>query len=89
MKKEYYYQNITSRLRRLNGITILWDNSTTFELNELGEDIWLFLENEATLEQVVKYVKNIYDVDTEMVRNDVEKFIQQLLDYNMVLVRSD
>lgn len=47
-------------------------------LNETGIMIWNLLENDCTIEQIVKAVADEYDADEKDIAADVNKFIAKL-----------
>lgn len=53
-------------------------------LNESGAFFWNALLKDTTVDEVVKKVTSEYDVDEERARADVEKFIEQLRENNLI-----
>lgn len=53
-------------------------------LNESGAFFWNALLKDTTVDEVVKKVTSEYDVDEERVKADVEKFIEQLRENNLI-----
>ena len=53
-------------------------------LNESGAFFWNALLKDTTVDEVVKKVTSEYDVDEERAKADVEKFIEQLLENNLI-----
>lgn len=53
-------------------------------LNEAGAFLWQLLENDTTEDAVVAAMLEHYEVDEEVARNDVRKFIAQLNDANLL-----
>lgn len=53
-------------------------------LNESGAFFWNALLKDTTVEEVVKKVTSEYDVDEERAKADVEKFIEQLRENNLI-----
>ena len=53
-------------------------------LNESGAFFWNALLKDTTVDEVVKKVTSEYDVDEERAKADVEKFIEQLRDNNLI-----
>ena len=51
------------------------------QLNEVGADIWTFLQEGCSEDEVVKKLQEEYGVDAEMLRSDVEEFLQTLSNY--------
>lgn len=53
-------------------------------LNESGAFFWNVLLKDTTVDEVVKKVTSEYDVDEERAKADVEKFIEQLRENNLI-----
>lgn len=53
-------------------------------LNESGAFFWNALLKDTTVDEVVKKVTSEYDVDEERAKTDVEKFIEQLRENNLI-----
>ncbi|MDD7358661.1 MAG: PqqD family protein [Eubacterium coprostanoligenes] len=53
-------------------------------LNESGAFFWNALLKDTTVDKVVKKVTSEYDVDEERAKADVEKFIEQLRENNLI-----
>ncbi len=53
-------------------------------LNESGAFFWNALLKDTTVDEVVKKVTSEYDVDEERAKVDVEKFIEQLRENNLI-----
>lgn len=53
-------------------------------LNESGAFFWNALLKDTTVDEVVKKVTSEYDVDEERAKSDVEKFIEQLRENNLI-----
>lgn len=53
-------------------------------LNESGAFFWNALLKDTTVDEVVKKVTSEYDVDEKRAKADVEKFIEQLRENNLI-----
>lgn len=53
-------------------------------LNESGAFFWNALLKDTTVDEMVKKVTSEYDVDEERAKADVEKFIEQLRENNLI-----
>ncbi|MDY4698436.1 PqqD family protein [Eubacterium coprostanoligenes] len=53
-------------------------------LNESGAFFWNALLKDTTVDEVVKKVTSEYDVDEERAKANVEKFIEQLRENNLI-----
>ena len=59
------------------GKTVLEFNGLIM-LNEVGVSIWKLLQEEVTLEEIVKGLLDEYDVEETVVREDVIEFLDRL-----------
>lgn len=53
-------------------------------LNEAGAFLWQCLENETTIEDVVKAMLEQYEVDEATAKKDVERFVTQLREASLL-----
>ncbi|MNW33708.1 Coenzyme PQQ synthesis protein D [compost metagenome] len=79
-------RDVFVQYRVINGIKYIMKNYKVFQLDEIGEMIWDSLDGETTLQQIAEKVANTYDVDMETVHNDVEVYIQELLEKKLIEV---
>ncbi|MBA9086872.1 hypothetical protein FHR92_003352 [Fontibacillus solani] len=79
-------RDVFVQYRVINGIKYIMKNYKVFQLDEIGEMIWDSLDGETTLQQIAEKVANTYDVDVETVHNDVEVYIQELLEKKLIEV---
>lgn len=61
------------------GKTVLSFNGL-ISVNEIGAFLWQQLQEEVTLEDLVAAVLNEYDVDEETAREDIEDFLDALVE---------
>ena len=63
------------------------DNSTIHILNSTGSEIWGFLEKtKRSIEEIVSYVCDEFEVEKERAFEEVSKFIAELSDKGIILV---
>ncbi len=60
------------------------DFNGMINLNEAGAFLWQLLENDTTEDAVVSAMLEHYEVDEEVARNDVKKFVAQLSDADLL-----
>lgn len=53
-------------------------------LNEVGAFLWRQLESETTFEEVLSAMLDEYDVDEAVAKADLEKFINELTEANLI-----
>lgn len=53
-------------------------------LNEAGAFLWQLMENDTTVDAVVAEMLNQYEIDEATAKNDVEKFVAQLKEANLL-----
>lgn len=61
------------------GKTVLSFNGL-ITVNEIGAFLWNHLQNDVTVEELVKYVLDEYEVDEETAREDILEFLDTLAD---------
>lgn len=54
-------------------------------LNGPAEIIWKGLENGKTVDSVIEEIKNEYDASEEVIRNDVDTFLNKLRAYKILV----
>ncbi|MBI9014114.1 MAG: PqqD family protein [Clostridiales bacterium] len=54
-------------------------------LDSVGKDVWNLIENPVTVESIVAELVKEYDVDELTCKNDVEVFIDLMLEKQLVL----
>ena len=62
--------------------TLVLDNMIT--INEIGKDIFDFLKEEHSEDEVVSYILSNYEVTEEKAREDVHEFIEKLIQKGIV-----
>lgn len=75
----------------LDGETVLLNVETGvyFGLDPVGTEIWKVLETGATEEDVVSRLGEIFDVDSDQLREDVREFVSLLEDKQLLLSDAD
>ena len=61
---------------------LVLDNMIT--INEIGKDIFEFLKEEHSEDEVVNYILSNYEVTEEKAREDVHEFIEKLIQKGIV-----
>ena len=61
---------------------LVLDNMIT--INEIGKDIFDFLKEEHSEDEVVSYILSNYEVTEEIAREDVHEFIEKLIQKGIV-----
>ena len=61
--------------------TVILDlnGSTYFGLDEVATNIWQLIHEPATIDEVTDALVSIYEVDREVLKIDVEKFMNDML----------
>ena len=58
--------------------------NVTITLNETGKDIWKSLEENKNKEEIVKLILEKYDVSEEKAQQDVQNFINQMIEKGFI-----
>ncbi len=61
------------------------DFNGMINLNEAGAFLWQLLEDDTTEDAVVSAMLEHYEVDEEVARNDVKRFVAQLSDADLLV----
>ena len=61
------------------GATVLEFNGL-ITVNEVGVTIWNLLQEEVTMDELVQGILNEYDVEQEVARNDIQEFLDKLIE---------
>jgi hypothetical protein len=64
------------------------DNGDYLGLNSVASDIWNLLEKPISVENLYNRIISIYDVTEEQCKNEADTFLQQLTEYNMLVVHN-
>lgn len=56
-------------------------------LNDIGTDIWKFVSETKSYDDVVKFICDSYEVDQKTAGNDVNEFISQLKEKSLVEIK--
>lgn len=67
-------------------ILIHLDTGTYYSLNRVGTEFWQMLDGEQTIRQQAERIAEQYDVDPDMVAEDLIELGQELVDENLVEV---
>lgn len=80
-KNEFGYNDVDNDFVVFNLIT-----GSYSLLNTTSKEIWLFIkENEkATVEQIIKYLLNIYEIDKDQLTEDVNAILKLMLEQGLV-----
>lgn len=60
------------------GKTVLEFNGL-ITVNEVGVSLWNMLQNETTLDELVRGILDEYDVEEEVAREDIQEFLDKLI----------
>jgi hypothetical protein len=56
------------------------DLDAVFSFNGVGSDVWALIENERSMEQIVSWVVEHYEVSPPQVEKDLAEFLTELVD---------
>lgn len=61
------------------GKTVLTFNGL-ITVNEVGADLWKMLQSEVTFEDLLRGILDIYEVDEETAKEDIQEFLDTLVE---------
>lgn len=87
--KQYYTQSPGNVVSDMNGETVMFhmEKGKYYNLGEIGGAIWSELEKEVTTAEIVTQLQQIYDVDQETCRLEVESFLKMLTAEDLLIVK--
>ncbi|WDV47205.1 PqqD family protein [Clostridiaceae bacterium M8S5] len=85
MSTNIYKRNIVYRVRTINKKSILFGDNQCFELNEVASMIWANLDGENAINDLVSMIAEEYKVDINIVKEDVNKFITEMVKNKVIL----
>jgi hypothetical protein len=56
----------------------------SFSVNNIGSEILVFLKENKSQDEIIGYLSSKYDVDKILIEKDMDDFISQLNDYNLL-----
>ncbi|MBK0292132.1 MULTISPECIES: PqqD family protein [Priestia] len=57
---------------------------TVTTLNEVGGYCWKVIENKKTLAEIIKAVAAYYNTEAELIKGDIQHFLNKLIDCGLV-----
>ncbi|MGR3765964.1 PqqD family protein [Rossellomorea sp. NS-SX7] len=79
-------QNMFARFSAINGTSYLALNYDLFELNDVGQVIWESIDGQRDIEGISKVVALNYNTDVDVVENDVQEFVNVLIERGLAEV---
>lgn len=58
-------------------------------LNKTGKTVWLYLDKKRSLEDIVAYIKSIYEGNGLLIKKDITKLLTNLLKRKIITISSD
>ena len=68
------------------GVILSLADGHYFGLDETGTRIWKLLQSEQDLDAIAEHLVSEYDVTAERVRQDIEKFIDELVSAKLISI---
>lgn len=56
----------------------------SFSVNNIGAEILVFLKENKSHEEIIKYLSSKYEVEKIQIEKDLDDFVSQLTDYNLL-----
>ena len=85
--------NAGLKLREMGAVKMIVDATASqanltnvFSLNAVAADVWQYIgDKEFTIEQLIAYVCEEYDVDYEVAKRDMEALVDEWIGYGLVV----
>ena len=84
-----YTHNKNSKFKKLDDEISIF-NTKTYEyisLDEVGTDIWDFIKSPKSFDMIFKHLKDIYDVDDELLAKDLEEWLEEALKRKLIKIK--
>ncbi|MGQ9611166.1 MAG: PqqD family protein [bacterium] len=87
---ETFLRNENYIWRIIDGETIIMSpyGDKLYALNDMGTFIWELLDGSKTIEDIVSNILKDYDIEKNIVYNDVIRFIEKLLENNILVKKT-
>ena len=74
--------------QEIDGEMVLLDTNTEqyFGLDTVATDFWKLLGEDMTLEKTYKELLNIYEVEPNILKKDLEKFVEDILKNDLAVL---
>ena len=82
-------EEVAAKVMDGEAILINLSNGIYYSMDKVGGLIWELIERGYSMEQVIVAITARYDVSREQAQADVERLTAELLDENLVAVRTD
>ncbi|MBA1334425.1 MAG: hypothetical protein HPY66_2274 [Firmicutes bacterium] len=79
-------RDVFVQYRVVNGIKYIAKNYKAFQLDEVGELVWDSIDGKTSIEQIADKIAEKYNVDKAMVLKDIQQFMKELLENELVEV---
>jgi hypothetical protein len=56
----------------------------SFSVNNIGAEILVFLKENKSHEEIIRYLSSKYEVEKIQIEKDLDDFVSQLTDYNLL-----
>jgi ornithine carbamoyltransferase len=75
--------------QEVDGEMVLLDMNTEnyFGLDSVASDIWKLLQEGKTIEETYETLQEIYEVDPDVLKSDLETFISGLLENKLAILK--
>ena len=73
--------------REIQGEMVLlnMENGDYFSLNSLGTEIYKYISNGMQNEEIISFLLNKYDVEPDVLKNDIESLVSKMLEKNILI----
>lgn len=74
------------QLEQTNKYVYIMDlsNQQQYKFNDIAGDIWKMISNKKSMLEIYKEISLIYDAEIKQIQEDVDCFVNQLLELNLI-----
>ncbi|MCB8925066.1 MAG: PqqD family protein [Ardenticatenaceae bacterium] len=80
-------ESVTFEVVADEAILIDINTGTYFSLNEVGTEFWQMLDGEQTIEQHAQTIANKYEVETDMVVDDLLELASEMAKDDLIIIK--
>jgi hypothetical protein len=85
--KRYYH--VPWREIEKKAVVVSVKDNEVIVFNEVGTEIWKFIKSERKINEIVRHVLSLFDSDKKTVKEDVESFLKDLQEREMLDVKPE
>lgn len=82
-------EEVAAKVMDRKAILINLSNGIYYSMDKVGGVVWELVERNYSPEEIVAFIINRYEVESERVQADVERLLKELVDERLILEADD